>query len=335
MLKKFLLMVLVLAVNTCSAQNDSIFIASWNVENLFDTIDNPNTNDEEFTPSGSKEWTLERYNRKIENLSKVLSEMNSNTGPDILGLVEVENKSVVEDLAAKASFKAYSVVHFESPDFRGIDNALLYDNKKFDFISANTYKVILDSNKTTRDILRVSLKNKNDGEIFNFFVNHWPSRRGGLADSEANRISAAEVLKSAVDSLYSVNENSNIIIMGDFNDETDNRSISEILQSKNFKCDDDQSDKYLLNTSAQRDELGEGTYLYQKNWNMLDQIIISKSLDDNKGWEYKCDSFDIFKKDYMITKEGYFKGAIIPSYGGRKYLDGYSDHYPVTITLIK
>lgn len=335
MLKKISIIVFLLSFSLLNAQTDSLFIASWNVENLFDTLDTKDKNDEEFLPSGSKEWTSARYNRKLANLAKVLSDMNNGKAPDVLGLIEVENKSVVEDFAKTVSLRYYQVVHFESPDFRGIDNALMFDKEIFELISAFNFAVELDSNRTTRDILHVELKLKKDEEVFNFFVNHWPSRRGGLEGSEPNRIKAAEVLKNAVDSILNENEYANIIMMGDFNDETDNKSIKEILGSSNFKCNDNHEENMLLNTSAQRDIDGEGTYLYQKNWNMLDQIIISKSLDDNNGWEYKCDSFDIFKKDYMITKEGFFKGAIIPSFGGRKYLDGYSDHYPVSITLIK
>lgn len=335
MLKKISIIVFLLSFSLLNAQTDSLFIASWNVENLFDTLDTKDKNDEEFLPSGSKEWTSARYNRKLANLTKVLSDMNNGKAPDVLGLIEVENKSVVEDFAKTISLRYFQVVHFESPDFRGIDNALMFDKEIFELISADKFNVGLDSNRTTRDILHVELKLKKDEEVFNFFVNHWPSRRGGLERSEPNRIKAAEVLKNAVDSILNVNEYANIIMMGDFNDETDNKSIKEILGSNNFKCNNINEGNILLNTSAQKDINGEGTYLYQKNWNMLDQIIISKSLDDNKGWEYKCDSFDIFKKDYMITKEGFFKGAIIPSFGGRKYLDGYSDHYPVTITLIK
>ncbi len=336
MFMKIIFLFFVFTFVTLSAQTDSMFIASWNVENLFDTVDDPITNDSEFLPDGSKEWTLERYERKLENLSKVIGEMNNNSGPDILGLVEVENKNVVIDLAKKSNIKNYEVVHFDSPDFRGIDNALLFDKNKFELLHSNNFEVKLDSNRTTRDILFVQLKYKADNEIINFFVNHWPSRRGGLEKSEANRIEAASVLKNVLDSLLlSSGAQTNLVIMGDFNDETDNRSILEILKSSNFNCDDNHENKFLLNTSASKDISGEGTYLYQKNWNMLDQIIISKSFDDGTGWEYICNSFDIFKKDYMITKDGYFKGAIIPSFGGRKYLDGYADHYPVSIILKK
>lgn len=334
MFKKFLILIFV-CVFTINAQSDSIFVAHWNVENLFDTIDNPNKADEEFTPTGTKEWTNERYHTKLNHLANVLSEMNNGNGPDVLGLVEVENRQVVQDLADSANFRDYKVVHFESPDFRGIDNALLFDQTRFTIVTLNHFKVDIGEDRTTRDILYVKLKLKDDDSEFNFFVNHWPSRRGGLDESEPNRIKAAETLKSIVDSLLLENADSKIVIMGDFNDETDNKSISEILMSSNFVCDDNHDNAFLLNTAAQKDENGEGTYLYKQNWNMLDQFIISKSLDDNEGWEYKCNSFDIFKKDYMITKDGYFKGAIIPTYGGRKYLDGYSDHYPVSILLTK
>ncbi|MFH1197686.1 MAG: endonuclease/exonuclease/phosphatase family protein [bacterium] len=327
----FFIALLVISTISCAQKKySSFYIAAWNVENFYDTKDDPATEDEEFLPYGEKEWTFERYQNKLKNLAKVINLMNDGDGPDILGLIEVENRIVLEELTGEYLIdRNYEIIHYDMHDGRGIDNALIYDADVFKVIESDIYEVKLSGGAKTRDILHVNLQS-NNGKSFHVFVNHWPSRSGGLAESEFKRIAAAEVLKKRVDKLFAADKDAQIIIIGDFNDEPDNVSLSKILGADNFNCvADDASKPALLNLAAELDKKNLGTYLYKQNWNMLDQIIISNSFLDNSGWEYKCDSFEIIKPNFMVTRSGDFKGAAWPTYGGRRYLGGYSDHFPV------
>lgn len=196
---KILFLTIILPLNTCFCleQNyqliDSLYIASWNVENLFDTIDDPNKNDSEFLPTSAKEWDFAKLDFKLHNLAQVINYMNNGKGPDILGLQEVENISVVKRLIYKLNERDYIVAHRESPDERGIDASLIYDRKVLDIISVDTLLVKLPTNYNTRHILHVTLKHKITNVSLHVFVNHWPSRRGGEVKSEPNREAAAKV----------------------------------------------------------------------------------------------------------------------------------------------
>lgn len=322
------ILVFILLQSLVVAQNvDTIHISNYNVENLFDTNDDPQKRDEDFLPNGSNKWTNERYQKKLDSLGRVILDLNQDKAPDVIGFEEVENLKVLEDLTSELSLRNYKIVHEESPDFRGIDNALFYDDDKFDFISMKSHKVKFDDDYVTRTILEVKLKHK-FGEEFYFFVNHWPSRRGGQERSEPRRIAAAKVLDSRVEEILAGSE-ANIVILGDFNDEPNNNSLINVLEAKSIK-------KYkelnadLINLSFLEFERGYGSYNYRNDWNMLDQIIISKSLID----EYIENSFKIFKPKYLVNQKGKYKDYPIRTYAGRKYLGGYSDHLPVSIKLI-
>ncbi len=325
-----LILVLLIIQLTSCAQNSNkekpskiYTIAFYNVENLFDTIDNPKTRDEEFTPTGRKKWNTEKYLTKLNHLSKVISGIDKEL-PLIVGLCEIENKTVVEDLIKTKFLKKgkYKIVHDESPDFRGIDNALIYKKKGFDYLYHKAIPVKLKDNSRfiTRDILYVKGLIKKD--TFHIFVNHWPSRRGGQAKSEHKRIQAAKTLKLIVDSIYNVNPESNIIIMGDFNDEPNDKSIQELTKSEN-----------LTNLTAKYTKKGEGTYHYwkTKEWNKLDQIIISSKFHASKANSIKVE-YQIFKPNWILIKEG---NEMVPSKTFAKgYNGGYSDHLPVYIQLL-
>jgi predicted extracellular nuclease len=332
MVKKFLFL-FILFINCIIGQNKNIFyVASWNVENLFDTLDDKTKDDNEFLPESDKNWNHEKYNLKINNLTKVISDMNDKQGPDLLGLIEVENINVVEDLLKnlnKANDKSYKIVHIESLDPRGIDNALIYNSDIFEVIKTTPLRIQLETENTeTRYILKIELaiKKTEDSNSLIVYVNHWPSRRGGEDVSEKNRISAAKTLIEDIEKLAKLNPY--ILIFGDFNDEPENASIKSILGAKGF---DDLTNKEinLLNLASEKKKNGEGTFYYKGNWNMLDQMIISKNLVDGKIIGYVPESFEIFKPEYMVTKEGFYKGSSIPTYGGKKYLGGYSDHFPI------
>ena len=234
-----LLMVVLLLSNLACAQtkNDTLFVAHWNVENLFDNIDDPKTKDEEFLSSGTKEWTDERLDKKLYNLSRVIRSMNNNNGPDLLGVCEVEHQFLLDTLINKyLSDKSYKTAYLESPDGRGIDNGIIYNTKVFSLLDIKGHIVDIGAGSSTRLILEgVLLLNQKD--TIYFFVNHWSSRRGGEDESEPKRISTAKKLRNEVESIFTKNYKSNVVIVGDFNDEPTNISITEYLKAQPFFCD--------------------------------------------------------------------------------------------------
>ena len=332
----YILIFLMILSSLSYSQNkqDTLYAAAWNIENLFDTIDDPDKRDEDFLPDGKKEWSQEKIDKKIEHLAEVIASMNNGNGPSILGVTEVEHQHLLDTMLVRHfGNKNYEIAYAESPDKRGIDNGLIYDNEVFSLNYFDTLRVNLDSGYPTRYIFHVNLTHKNGTEI-NLFVNHWPSRSGGEEKSRPNRAKAASVLKEKVDQLFIENENCIIIALGDFNDEPDNKSISEILDAKFFECGEDLTESSLYNLSSKIFEEGEGTYLYRGDWNMLDQIIVSNGTISNDKFHYLCNSFELYKPNFMLTKSGKYKGAATPTFGGRKYLGGYSDHIPVGAKFI-
>ena len=323
---KRLIFFLIIIPFFCFSQNtnsdnfsDELFLMFYNVENLFDTLDNPNTKDEEFLPLSEKKWDSNRYNYKLKQLEKVFNKIiekeNEKNLPDIIGLCEVENKLVIEDLLKTDVFKNhnYSILHKQSPDGRGIDCALLVNSKfevlQNDFIQINNPK----ESRTTRDIVYSSLKFKN--KIINVFVNHWPSRWGGQEASNHKRVFVAKVLRKYIDENTSQGDFN--LIMGDFNDYPSNESLDEILVK------DD-----LLNLMSTSQVSGLGSYNYRGNWNWLDQIIVSKEISS-----FKLIKFGAFKEDFMMYTNK--KGEVYPnrSFGGNKWHGGYSDHLPVFLKM--
>lgn len=323
---KRLIFLLTIIPFLCFSQNtnsdnfsDELFLVFYNVENLFDTIDNPNTKDEEFLPLSEKKWDSYRYNYKLNQLEKVFNKIiekeNEKNIPDIIGLCEIENKLVIEDLLKTDVFKNhnYSIIHKESPDGRGIDCALLVNSKfevlQNDFIQINNPK----ESRKTRDIVYSRLKFKN--QIINVFVNHWPSRWGGQEASNHKRVFVAKVLRKYIDEKTSQNDFN--IIMGDFNDYPSNESLDEILVK------DD-----LINLMSSNQASGKGSYNYRGNWNWLDQIIVSKEIS-----VFKSIKFGAFEEDFMMYTNK--KGEVYPnrSFGGKNWYGGYSDHLPVFLKM--
>lgn len=329
----FLLLSAVSIISACSQteKHKTINIAFYNVENLFDTLDAPNKIDDEFTPLSDKKWNTERYTKKLNNIGAVLASLNKPGLPAIIGLCEVENKKVVEDLVKSNQLKkaGYKIVHEESPDARGIDVALLYSPKHFKYLSHEklTVKVPSEPWERTRDILYV--KGKVANETLHLFVNHWPSRRDGTEVSEKRRIAAAKVLKQKVDKILAKDKNAKILIMGDFNDFPDNKSISKVLGAG---VDDDD---VLYNLMYKQAMKGKGTYNFKGDWNMLDQFIVSKGLlDGGSGLDVDKDSGHIYKEDWIlyINREKEVE-APNKTYGGDNYYGGYSDHLPIYLNL--
>jgi len=318
-----------------SAQKyDTLLVAFYNQENLFNAVDDPENDDAEFLPSAKKEWTQERYEKKMFNMARVIRSMNYNYGPDIIGFCEVENQNVLEAMVAKHfSDLHYQVVYAESPDKRGIDVGLIFKKDKFTFLSMNADTVFLSDRYPTRLILNANLLSKSK-DTLHIFVNHWPSRRGGAEASAKNRIAAANTLKMSIDKYFSNSTKANIIAMGDFNDEPVDVSIKETLNALPISCAEiiklpKFSYKNLYNLAYSKKINGEGSYKYQSEWDMIDQIIISGNLLTNKSFHLLCNSFEIYKPAFIVTHSGKYKGAPFPTYGGVRYLGGYSDHFPV------
>jgi predicted extracellular nuclease len=332
--------VFILVSNCTAQQDDTLFIAFWNLQNLFDTIDDPVKEDEAFLPDGEMEWNDERLNKKMYNLSHVLRMMNKNKGPDLLGVCEVENENVLKLMINKyLNDLDYKIAYIESPDNRGIDNGLIYRETLFELLNVQVDTVHLWDGWPTRLVFGANLLTKNDEQV-TVFVNHWPSRRGGREESEPNRIKAANKQREAVDRIFNHDPAAKIFILGDFNDDPVNISLLENLRAHPIKCDSINADfevewkSELFNLSYQSYEDGFGSYKYKETWNMLDQIIVSGSLITDDNFYYICDSFEVHKPIYIVTQDGDYKGTPFPTFGGRRHLGGYSDHFPVTAKFV-
>lgn len=316
------------------AQN-SFCLAFYNQENLFDTIDDPHKNDNEFLPGSKNNWNSTRYLDKLTHMAEVISAMNQANGPDVLGVCEIENRAVLQDLCAQAKLKScnYGIVHFESPDERSIDNALLYKQSKFKVIRAIPYPIRIDSlpHFKTRDILMVQLQVQSDNKAKSslvVLVNHFPSRSGGQGASEFKRYRAATILRHIFDSIQQVSPGQAVIAMGDFNDEPTDPSMDSILGAT------PDVNSTLYNPMYALKESGQGSYLYRKHWDMLDQFILNKALTQGKNtWRYQSGSAGIFKEPWMLETEPAHAGAPKRTFAGGKYLNGYSDHLPVFLYL--
>lgn len=316
-------------------------VAFYNVENLFDYEKDSITFDGDWTPEGQNRWTKELYEAKLVNIARVLSEIGADvteTSPAIIGLCEVENRRVLEDLLNQKTLmdKDYGIVHFDSPDRRGIDVALVYKKKLFTPTHYKAFELILfnDTDRTkriyTRDQLLVS--GMLDGEKFHIIVSHWPSRSGGEARSRPNRIRAAELNKRIMDSLFSDDPYAKIISMGDFNDDPASPSIKKVLKTKSGR--EDMNLKELYNPMEAMYKKGLGTLAYQDGWNLFDQIIVSAELTKKDFSSYRFYKAGIFNKNYLQTASGRYKGYPFRSFA-TGFTGGFSDHFPVYIYLIK
>ncbi len=308
-------------------------VGFYNVENLFDTVDDPNNpKDDEFLPNAAKEWTNERYQKKLSNIGLVMQGIEF---PELMGFSEVENKTVLEDLANSDLLKAegYEVVHIDGPDFRGIDNALLYKTTAFTTLETEAIEVRLPLSvsefSTTRDILMV--KGNLGEETVYIFINHWPSRSGGEAATAGKREFAAGVLRDAIDAILENEPTANIIALGDFNDEPTNRSLVEGLKVKNQKAELTTND--LFNCTVSTLAAGKGSYFFD-GWQMLDQILVSGQLLDDTGLIKAADYF-VYDDDSVMFEHPTDGLRPNRTYGGDEYFGGYSDHLAVFLEFKK
>ena len=307
----------------------------YNVENLFDIIDDENVDDADFLPSAQANWTQERLDIKLGRIAQVIRAVGGENLPDVVGFAEIENRNVLDLLLQKTDLKkeGYSIVHYDSPDKRGIDVGLIYRKERFTFLKSGKYPVIIsdDNEKPTRDLLYVKglLPNKS---ALHLIVNHWPSRSGGAPETEPKRMVAAKTAKSLCDSIQSNEKNANILLMGDFNDYPTNKSLREVLKAE---IDSTVTTGNLFNLMGWQKGEGVGSHQYKGDWGFLDQIIASEALiKGSSGMQTWYSQSKVFKADFLLIKNEKY-GTMEPSrtYGGKKYLGGYSDHLPVFVDI--
>lgn len=300
-------------------------VAFYNLENLFDTKDDPDTFDDDFTAEGYKNWNGKRLSNKLHKLGRVISQIGTkeiNSTPTLIGVAEVENLEVLQGLIETKELKdlGYDIVHYDSPDERGIDVGLLYRKDNFEVIQSETVSVYLESElgqrDYTRDILHVT--GNLVGIKTHVLVNHWPSRRSGVEESEPKRIIAAQKNRMIIERIQEEEPDARIIIMGDFNDGPHNESIKNHLVQKDLY-----NPMVFLNTRY------EGSLNHDFEWYLFDQIILSANFMRLHENALRYDKSDIYNEHYLTEFKGKFKGNPFRTYAGRRYLGGYSDHFPV------
>jgi len=311
-----------------------IRVMFYNVENLFDNMDDPGKNDEEYLPGGIRNWSDYRYWNKQNAIARVIIALGGWEAPEIVGLCEVENRKVLVDLVTKTALKkvGYDIIHEESPDLRGVDVALLYRPEKFRPFRHQSIRLVFpfDTSAKTRDILLVSGKILNQDTI-HIFINHWPSKFGGAKTTEPRRIFAAQKVRQVCDSLLKLNSQSKILIIGDLNDEHFEPSIREGLKA--FPVKEAKGWQELYNLSS---EVKGGTHKFREHWHLIDHMIVSYGLlQGNKGFSVTSQSMKIFDAPFLLVKDeinlGYKPNR---TYEGMRYNGGFADHLPVYLDLI-
>lgn len=343
MKKAFTISLLLFFLMSARAQKKNykpIVIGFYNLENLFDTLDNPMINDEEFLPNGPRNYNGAIYFDKLNKLATVISEMGveiNADGPAVLGVAEVENDTVLNDLIHQKliASRNYKIVHYDSKDARGIDVGLLYNPKYFTVEASDKLYVQLPGGSKdayyTRDVLWV--KGKLDGETIHIYVNHWPSRSGGEKRSAPGRNAAAQVCKNHIDSIAKIEPDAKIVIMGDLNDDPVNESVAEILGAKGKQTDVQKGGLY--NPWTELYKKGYGTLAYQDAWGLFDQIIISYPwLNKDQDGIFFFQPH-IFNKEYLVENKGRYKGYPMRTWDGNSYRGGYSDHFPTYLVMLK
>ena len=317
-------------------------VAFYNLENLFDTINNNGKYDLEFSPAGSRKWDGQKFRKKIQKLSYAISQMTTKTTPDgpaVIGVSEIENRTVLEDLvnAEPIRDRGLKFVHHDSPDARGVDVGLLYNPKLFRVLKVDNYRLTIPElpNFKTRDQMCVIglLGNKTTGySRVAVIVNHWPSRRGGEKESSWLRERAAHLTDSISRILLKADPNMGIIVMGDLNDDPFNKSVAETLGA--VKKIDKTPDGGFYNPFWKKLDNGIGSYIYRGGWNLFDQIIVNKNIVDGKCG-VKFLGAEVLNKQFLLQQSGQYKGYPLRTFSGGAWTDGYSDHLPTEIFLIR
>ncbi|MBA3679786.1 MAG: hypothetical protein H0W73_01155 [Bacteroidetes bacterium] len=315
----------------------NITVAFYNVENFFDTIDDPETQDEEFLPTSLSEWDETKYLNKIKRVAQVLdSTVDGVNLPDAVGFCEVENKNVLNDLIFKSNLKTRKYISICSTgmDTRGINVGFIFDTSIFDLMDSEEIKVVNDllPYYATRNILHITLKFKTTGEPIHFFVNHWPSRRDGEMETEAKRIYAAQILRNKINELHQKDPEVKLIIMGDLNDSPKSRSIVSALMANGSPKS---GSRELFNPYFELYTQKKGSHYRQGVWELFDNIILSQGFLNDEGLHFKKGNAFIHDKDFVLFKN-HSTGEFKPNrtYGdNNKYFNGFSDHLAVYVKL--
>lgn len=344
-MKKRLIFTLLMAsfIVVCFAQKP-YKVMFYNLENFFDTINDPEVRDDEFTPEGPKQWNSAKYNKKLANIERVLFDLAAfdRNYPAVIGVSEVETRSVLEDIVAtpKLAPADYRIVHYDSPEARGVDVAFLYRPAVFELEGSRAVKTEIPGlpNFKTRDIL--TMWGKIENEPFFFMVAHWPSRLGGKDASEFKRIAVGEQMRRIADSVLKADPATKVVAMGDFNDDPNDRSLAEGLGAKAKMKELEPGD--FFNPFAAVFRAGLGTLAYGDAWNLFDNIVVTENLATGSEGALKLQRSEgskfygnIFKRHYMVQKEGSFKGYPLRTFVGNNFQGGYSDHFPVFIYFAK
>ncbi len=315
---------------TSTSSNSKIAsVAFYNLENLFDTTDDPKTLDDDFTPEGKKNWDKKRYQKKLRKLAKVISKIGKDTvggPPSLLGVAEVENKTVIKALAAtkKLHKYGYDVVHYDSPDERGIDVGILYRIDQFELTRSETIAVYIENEPGIRDYTRdiLYITGKLMGHTVHVLVNHWPSRREGAEETAHKRIAVAKRCRQIISEIHESDQEARIIIMGDFNDGPNSESVKNYLVQHDFY-----NPMVFLATRY------EGSLNHRFEWYLFDQIILSTNFMRLYRNPLRYRSSKIYNDKALTEYRGKFKGNPFRTYAGKRYLGGYSDHFPVYVLL--
>ena len=313
------------------SDNDYFTIAFYNLENLFDTFDDPYTNDNDFLPKSKRHWNEKRYQHKLRKLGQVISQIGSTTSgklPVLVGIAEVENRLAVSDLIKSSSLKGqqYDLVHYDSPDERGIDVALIYNKKYFEVITSEVFSLDLFDDDGTRDYTRdiLLVEGLLNGEKIYVLVNHWPSRREGVELTEPARLIASKKAIEIMNIIEERDKSAKIIVMGDFNDNPQNESIKALVQAHD-----------LYNPMSNLPTYTRGSLNHRSEWYLFDQILFTTNFFEYSEGKHSFSQVNIFDKAFLKQYKGKYKGNPFRTYAGYKYKGGFSDHFPVYLHLKK
>ncbi|SNY95139.1 endonuclease/exonuclease/phosphatase family protein [Flagellimonas pacifica] len=302
-------------------------IAFYNLENFFDTKNDPHTLDDDFTPEGRKAWNERKFGKKVKKMAKAISQIGleeSDTLPILIGIAEVENRNVIDALLGAKALREedYDYIHFNSPDERGIDTALIYHQQHFKVLNSETIPLLIDNDNGDRDYTRdiLYVHGQLHQEEIHVFVNHWPSRRQGADETQYKRIKAAETIIEKLNTIEG--ENLNCIVMGDFNDDPNSASIQKLMETGVF-----------INPMQKLLSPNSGSANYRGEWSLFDQILVSHSFLNYENGTHSFRKAEVFSPQFLKEWKGRYKGNPFRTFVGKKYLGGYSDHFPVYVIL--
>lgn len=342
-MRKILIPLMLLAIllpSVARAQKRQMMfgVAFYNLENLFDTINNNGKYDLEFSPQGAHNWDGRKYWSKIKNMSYAISQLKTEytpKGPAVIGCSEIENITVLQDLVAADAIKDWNlkIIHHDSPDRRGVDVSLLYNPQFFQPIHTVNHRLVVPEQPNFRTRDQMCVVGLLGGCRTAIIVNHWPSRRGGEKESSWLREAAASLTMQICDSLYKIDPEMGVVILGDLNDDPYNKSVAEVIGAvKNIK---DCHPGGYYNPFWKKYDDGIGSYIYRGSWDLFDQIIINYNLVEGKnGLKYKnCKVWNDLP--FLLQTDGQYKGYPFRTFSAGKWTNGYSDHLPTEIFLVK